>query len=127
MGALVKLQSRFPQIIASLPLKVGTATKLSARLVEERAKELAPVGHSATDPHPGRLKEEIYSEDRGGMSPDSAAWAVVSGAKDDYGTPYGHMVEFGTVHAAAHPYLIPAYEQMREEGLAIHRAALQKL
>ena len=50
--------------------------------------------------------------------------SVIAGDSDVF---YGHLVEFGTTHTPARPFLIPAAEANREEVVASVRAALKGL
>ena len=38
---------------------------------------------------------------------DEEGWRVVAGDRDHF---YGHMVEFGSTRAPAHPFLVPSVE-----------------
>lgn len=96
----VTLKSRLPQIASELQARVSAGTKAGAAIIEARAKERVPV-------RSGRLKDAIHTEFKG-----SGDWSVVAGNRDVF---YGHLIEFGTTRAPAHPFLVPALESSRAE------------
>lgn len=60
---------------------------------------------------PGNLRDSIYQYrlryyDDGGKTTYAIAW-------NQRKAPYGHMVEFGTSRAPAHPFLRPTYDAVR--------------
>jgi HK97 gp10 family phage protein len=107
----VFLKSRFPQIAASLPARSDESAEQAAEAVADRARERVPVDT-------GALRDAIHTEQRGDD------YAVIAGNDRAF---YGHMVEFGTSHSAAHPFLIPALEQERALIEARVRAAMRGL
>jgi HK97 gp10 family phage protein/SPP1 family predicted phage head-tail adaptor len=104
--------NRFPKIIATLGPTVGGAVRAGGELVEQRAK-----GRVAVDE--GDLRDAIHTE-RDGV----AGVRVVAGNANVF---YGHLVEHGTAHHAAQPFLIPALEESRAEVLGLVTAALRRL
>ena len=108
------LKSRLPLIAAELRPKVSAAVKLGAIAISDTAKKRVAVG--APDVH---LRDAIHVEREG-----PAAYSVIDG--DDQAW-YGHLVEFGTVHSAPRPFLIPAVEDERDEVVSLVRAALGNL
>ena len=108
----VKLTSHIPRISTEIHVRVAAATEAGAKLIEEAAKERVPV-------KTGALRDAIHTEFKG-----DADWAVVAGNRDAF---YGHMVEFGTTHSPAHPFLVPAAEARRMEVQKIVAAALRHL
>jgi HK97 gp10 family phage protein len=93
------LKSRLPMIAASLTPRARLTAKAAAELIEHRAKDRVPV-------RTGRLRDAIHTE------PIDDGTAVVAGTTEVF---YGHMVEHGTAHTSAHPFLIPALEESRPE------------
>ena len=114
MASSVRLVNRFPQIILELEPKTSLALGEGADSIAEAAKARVPV---AT----GALRDAIHVEFEGGGD-----WAVVAGGgeKNVY---YGHMVEFGTRHSPARPYLIPATEARRDYVASLAKTALESL
>lgn len=106
------LKSRFPQIIAELPVLMDMVARGAAELVEQRAKERVPVGT-------GRLRDAIHTERQ-----DLGEYAVIAGDRKAF---YGHIVEHGGVHTPAQPFLVPAADDVRPEVQAIGVAALRRL
>ena len=103
--------NRFPTIIAALNPKVNAALRVGAEVVEASAKVRAPT-------ESGDLRNAIHVEDG-----DDGVY-VVAGGGDVF---YGHMVEFGTSHSAAHPFMVPAAEENRDTVAAAVMAALRSL
>lgn len=98
---------------------------MGAEAIAEEARNRVPV-------NTGRLRDAIHVEKRasgvevggqhvGGVYSD---WFVVAGDTKAF---YGHMVEFGTTHSPAHPFLIPAFESRRPVLEGLVREALQRL
>ena len=75
---------------------------------------------------PGNLRDSIYQyrlryDDDGGRSTYVISW-------NRRKAPYGHMVEFGTSKAAAHPFLRPTYDFARGPAVvAANRALAERL
>jgi HK97 gp10 family phage protein len=105
-------EDRFPEIIAALPEVLDAAVKAGAELVEQAAKERVPV-------RTGDLRDAIHTE-----RVRHAEYAVVGGDGKAF---YGHLVEFGTTRAPAHPFLVPGLEERREMVVALVDAPLHKL
>jgi HK97 gp10 family phage protein len=66
----------------------------------------------------GRLRGEIYATDPSVSSDHAEAWVISP-------TSYGKYMEFGTRHAAAHPFLRPAAEESRSEVAALVAEAIR--
>lgn len=105
------LKSRLPQIAAQLEARTLAAVQAGADLVESDAKGRVPVAS-------GDLRNSIHTERQG----DDVA--VVAG---DSRVFYGHLVEFGTSHTPARPFLIPALESKREEIVTMVAATLKRV
>jgi HK97 gp10 family phage protein len=61
---------------------------------------------------PGNLKRSIYRAFSPEKSTQTAKTYRISWNHSD--APYGYMVEFGTVNAAAHPFMRPAFSKINE-------------
>ena len=104
-------RSRLPQITARLAAEMRAAEEAAAELVAERARQRVPV-------NTGRLRDAIHVEH------DDDGATVVAGDTEAF---YGHIVEHGGVRQAAHPFLVPALEESRDEALALAAAMLRSL
>ena len=91
---LAKLDELIKNIDEGQNLIEGLADEMVDDMVMQ-AKILCPV-------RTGQLQESIHSE---GSFP---SYQLVADATDDYGTPYGAFVEFGTSLQEAQPYMWPA-------------------
>lgn len=105
-------RSRIPAISAKLPAELDAVTGAAARMIEQRAKGRAPVAS-------GKLRDAIHVE-RNGL----ADYAVVAGNTEVF---YGHIVEHGGVRMPAHPFMVPAAEESREEIIAMAAGVLRTL
>jgi len=47
------------------------------------------------------------------------------GANGDTPAKYAHLVEFGTEHSAAHPFLRPAFDATKDESQRVYAASLK--
>jgi HK97 gp10 family phage protein len=106
------LKSRFPAIIAELPLKMDLIAREAADLVEQRAKDRVPV-------QSGKLRYAIHVQREG-----AGEYGVVAGNDDVF---YGHIVEHGGARTPAHPFLIPAADESRVEIQTLAIAILKGL
>lgn len=106
MASTAYLESRFPEIIAAMDLRVEEALAMGADAVVKLSKDRCPVGAT------GNLKDSIHAE----AIPSNASyssWQVVAGNSEAF---YGHMVENGTSGQTAHPphpFLVPSFEELR--------------
>jgi HK97 gp10 family phage protein len=91
-----KLQSNVGVITARMRRKASALVRTTAFVIEGRAKELAAVDT-------GFMRSSIQTEQTGELS------AIVG-----VGAEYAPHVEFGTVKAAAQPFLGPAFDDARE-------------
>lgn len=83
-----------------------------AKIVQAEAKRLVPV-------LTGNLQDSIIISFDGGLNSSAVSQrrffsTVYIGPSRREGF-YGHMVEFGTSHSAAHPFMRPALDNSREE------------
>ena len=123
LGAMLSttLNSRLGQIADDMADEVSDVLKEQAEKIAETARANAPVG-TAPDPHPGRLRDSIgVVESKRGAE---VGWRVIADARTDKNVPYAHMVEYGTSASnkrrgstPAQPFLLPAFEQHREETI----------
>lgn len=109
-------KSRLPEIAAELEAKLNAVGKLAAETVVVGAKANLALG-----PPPVHLKDDdhIHVEPHG-----SGDFLVVAGDSETF---YGNIVEHGSVHASAHPFLVPAAEATRPEVDRIAKIALRDL
>lgn len=105
-------KSRIPQIAAQIPARLDAALKAGAESIARDAQSRAPVAS-------GRLRSAIHVEREG-----LGEYAVIAGDDNAF---YGHLVEYGTAHTPARPFLIPALEARRATVLASAREALRGL
>lgn len=78
---------------------------------------------------PGSLRDSIYqafSKDNSSEFGGGYRNATYHIAWNHRKVPYGHMVEFGTSRAAAHPFLRPAYDAKVQIALAAARGTFAK-
>lgn len=106
---------------AGLQSEVRPAAQAGAQVLYEEVKLRAPV---AKKPHkaksgriiqPGALKASIYqvfSQDN-----SNAVHSTYHISWNARKAPHGHLVEFGTSRAPAHPFLRPAYEAQKNRAL----------
>lgn len=85
---------------------------IGAEIVLEEAKRLVPV-------LTGNLRDSLIITFDGKVNGAAVSerrffTAVYIGPERRQGF-YGHMVEFGTIHMAAHPFMRPALDNTREE------------
>lgn len=112
--------TKFEKVVREKVLFSGAATM--AKVLYEEAHARVPVSAEAHYFHgrsgqkylfnPGNLKKSIYwvhSKDR--TTDDRKTYQV---SWNHTKAPYGYMVEFGTVNAAAHPFLRPAFSKINE-------------
>lgn len=91
-----KLVSNLSAIAAAAPIAAKAALLQTAADIIDIAKQLVPVDT-------GALKQSL------GADPISSSEVHVGSDM-----PYAPHVEFGTVHSAAQPYLVPAFAQAEE-------------
>lgn len=94
------LRSRLARIAATLDDHVNTGVREVAEEIAKDAQGRVPVAS-------GRLRDAIHVEDVEGVP---GQYQVIAGDDDVF---YGHLVEYGTTHTPARPFLIPAGENKR--------------
>lgn len=111
--------NRFPEIIAAFPGALSAIVKETTEAVAAGARSRAIVGAARADaPKPGTLRKSIktrYSKRRsdGNVQTGRIDVKAVDPTKDDPKHWYGWYVEWGTVHTAAHPFLVPSIIEQR--------------
>lgn len=93
-------QSRIPYVMTLIEHQVDQVVERVADRIVEEAQARVPQ-------ESGRLHDAIHKEHRG-----VGEYAVLAGDDEVF---WGHMVEFGTVKANAHPFLVPAAEAASQE------------
>lgn len=86
------------------------AVRAAANLMLDEIYLRAPVGDAERDPHSGQLISNLRVAIR--KTAGAVSGRVVINAK----AFYWRFVEFGTKHAAAHPFITPAVESRQEEA-----------
>jgi HK97 gp10 family phage protein len=104
------VRSRIPQITAELRPRLDAALRDGAEKIAAAAKQRVPV-------QSGALRTAIHTET------DADGVYVIAGDNDAF---YGHMVEFGTTHTPARPFLIPALEETSGEVVKDARNAVRR-
>jgi HK97 gp10 family phage protein len=115
-GNLDGALDKFAQNVQEKVLFSGVAAM--AKVVYDEAQNKVPV-------KTGLLKSSIYrvySKDR---STDQKKTYQISWNKKK--APHGHLVEFGTSRAAAHPFIRPAFDHIQEAIAAGKEAMAKKL
>lgn len=115
MGQRVTLASRLPEIAAELRPRVSAAVKEGAQAIAEDARMRVH-----TDD--GELRDSITVRRY-----QAAGYLVEVEAQDEEGLYYGWFVEFGTSHAPAYPFLMPAMENQKEHAEDLLSASLRGL
>jgi HK97 gp10 family phage protein len=97
-----------------------------AKLVKNRIREKAPLG-PPTDTRPGSLKAAAYATAMPEkIDSPAAAFAGIRPRK----APHAHLVEFGhggPHPAPPHPFVRPAWDEMKDEVKANIKSGLKKL
>jgi HK97 gp10 family phage protein len=107
----VSLKSRLPEIALELNARALAGLEAGAELIAEGARQRVPV-------ESGALRDSIHVDTTKGEV------SVVAGDRTAF---YGHMVEFGTTHSPAEPFLVPAAEAAKVEVAAAVTTALREL
>jgi HK97 gp10 family phage protein len=106
---------------AGLLSEVRPAAQAGAQVLYEEVKLRTPVGKKARKTksgrviEPGALKAAIYQAFSQDNSDAQRATYHISWNASK--APHGHLVEFGTSRAPAHPFLRPAYESQKQRAL----------
>ena len=105
-----RLEKMLLQLGPEISRRIGqTALRKAAAPIVDRAKELAPYEY-------GKLREGITSVSTRSTSDDALKRLVtVKGER----AHIAHMVEEGTKHSAAHPFLRPAFDETAGEAIQI--------
>lgn len=103
LGVKVTKRNRIPELRKQLRPRL-------AKIIDDYANQIASIARQLCPVDTGRLRDSIAVETYSGHRPGfGVAKRVVVGAKNDQGVEYGPFVEFGTVHMAAQPFLMPAF------------------
>lgn len=113
----VTLQSRLPAVAAELRPRVASKVKEAAEVIAEDAQDRVAIG----PPH-----EHIYDSIEVERA-EAAGYRVAVNVADPKGRPYPFAVEFGSSHAPAYPFLIPAMEANADNAVFLVTAALRGL
>lgn len=106
------LRSRLDIIAKSLDEQLDPAMKQLAEEIASSARGRVPVDT-------GKLKNAIHVEKQG-----EGSYSVVAGDDDAF---YGHIIEHGGVDNPPHPFLIPAFEERKDDAPAVVRNALRDI
>lgn len=130
--------NRFPEIAAALPKETDEVVRKAAFDIEARAKDRARVDT-------GALKSSIYVTLGSGESDYAQAASAAQAANPGVevlppadkpqahealvgpSVEYGAFVEFGTRNTPAHPFMIPAAEEVRPAFVEAMKKMLQDL
>lgn len=114
---------KLPKDIQGRPLR--SAVSAAAKVVQDRAKQLAPE-------KTGRLKRAIYrtrSRSESSRVQETHIVGVRAGKrhqKKNRDAYYWRFLEFGTSHQRARPYMRPAFDSTRQQQLETLRDRLAK-
>ena len=107
----IKGAAEMARVLRALPGKIGdrllaNAVRAGGRVILKEAKRRVPV-------KTGRLRDSlVVKKDR------TRPGVVVVHVGATYAARHAHLVEFGTVHSAARPFLRPAFDETAGEALA---------
>lgn len=96
---------------------VYAGAQAAAEVIYKEAKVRVPV-------QSGKLRDSIYQVQSKDNSTDTKA--VYHVAWNHRKAPHGHLIEFGTSRAPAHPFLRPAYEATKQEAIQAGIDAFKK-
>ena len=114
--ALKKLESKVQRRV------LNKAARAGARVVQKRAKALAPVRTGALR----RAIRVVTMKAKKGQG--KVAVTVKSGRGEKRDVFYAHMVEFGTIGARTRPFMRPAFDETQKEQLdAIGKTLAQEI
>lgn len=98
-------RSDFDTIAAFAEPRVEAAVMRSADRIKDTARTLVPVGPPTT-----HIRNTIRVRARRGTG---ISREVVAGSRQAF---YGHIIEWGAVHVAARPFMVPATEMEKASG-----------
>lgn len=105
--------NNFSEKVKTSVIRVGS--QAAAQVFYDEAKSRVPAKS-------GTLKDSIYQVFSQDNSTASKVTYHVSWNRSK--APHGHLIEFGTSRAPAHPFLRPAYEAMKKQA---YEAAVEKM
>lgn len=108
------------------PQPLTVAALAGGQVIADEAKRLVPVLS-------GNLRDSIVVSASSTLNFSRVAVSsnvvtVYVGPRQGAGSPdgfYGHMVEWGTIDTAAHPFMTPAYENKKAEALQVMAGAVR--
>jgi HK97 gp10 family phage protein len=117
-----------------MSLKISwNATGAAARVVKTRAQRNI---QSSPSVRTGLLLKSVIikrmpASERGDLTAEHIVTVRGRGKRSrkgilTQGAPYAHMVEFGTIHMPAEPFLRPALENAQSEAVAAMKRALER-
>ncbi|HKX36646.1 MAG TPA: HK97-gp10 family putative phage morphogenesis protein [Rhizorhapis sp.] len=103
-----ELEAALTELGGKIAGRLGTnAVRAGARVIAAAARQKVPV-------RTGRLKKSIrIFDDRELSLAKGSERAAYAGTRE----PYAHLVEFGTAHSAAKPFLRPALDESAQDAL----------
>lgn len=112
-----QLEKQLEKVNEALKKAAEKSLLTQAEMVRDRIRDRAPQGPT------GNLKAACYAklEPASGSYPPMA-FAGVRPRK----APHGHLVEYGTVKMAAHPFFRPAVDEMKDKVIANLRSDFSK-
>lgn len=94
--------------LVSQRILLERAAKAGAILIRDRAADLAPTGET------GRLQDSMIVVTRRSENTKDAVVTRIGPAKGGF---YGLFQEIGTAHHTPQPFLLPAYEETKDDAL----------
>lgn len=113
LGGIEASLEKFSEKIKTTVIRAGS--QAAAQVFYNEAKNRVPVKS-------GTLKNSIYQVFSEDNSDKTKATYHVSWNRSK--APHGHLIEFGTSRAPAHPFLKPAYEAVKKDA---YDAAIAKM
>lgn len=120
------LDAELDAIAAASQKNIRPAAQAGAQVLYDEVHLRAPVAARARKTKSGRIVEpgalkasiyQVYSHDN--STDERATYHVSWNYKK---APHGHLVEFGTSRAPAHPFLRPSYDAKAQLALATAKA-----
>lgn len=126
------LDAGLDELLAAAQQNARPAAQVGAQVLYDEARLRCPVESgpprklkSGSMSRPGLLKSSIYqtySKDNSGA--DRATYHISWNYRK---APHGHLVEFGTSRAPAHPFLRPAFDARKDDALRASHAKYTEL
>lgn len=125
------LDAGLDELLAAAQQHARPAAQAGAQVLYDEARLRCPVAEQPRKlkggrlSQPGQLKRsiyQVYSKDHSGA--DHATYHISWNART---APHGHLVEFGTSRAPAHPFLRPAFDARQDDALRASHAKYTEL